>query len=109
VHVECPISERKFSVCRYKGDSLDFYINNSVVHCFEKSVLDFCAIYSTSLDKMMNGESKVSHVFSSNPQGSRLGGRSQDRRWNCVKTDISIFYFGATAPTGPGPPHSRES
>jgi len=67
VCVECPFPERKFLVCSYKSDSLDLNINNTVVQCFEKSVLDFCAIYSTVLEKMMNSKSKVIQVFNNNP------------------------------------------
>ena len=65
VRVECQFSERKCSVCSYKRNSLDFNINNTVVHCFEKKiVLDFCAIYSTVLEKMMDSNNKL---FNDNP------------------------------------------
>ena len=33
----------------------------------------------------MDGTRKVSRVFSNNPQGSRLGGRPKNRKWNCVQ------------------------
>ena len=33
---------------------------------------------------------KASHVFKSNPQGSRLRGRPKNRWWNYVQTDINI-------------------
>jgi hypothetical protein len=40
----------------------------------------------------------VSQAFNSNRQGSRLGGRSPNRWWNCVQTDINIakLHFGKT-------------
>jgi len=92
VRAECPVSERKFSVCSYKRDSLDFNINNTVVYCFKKRVLDFCAICSTVSEKIMNSKSKLSQVFNNNPQGSRrLIGRSKERRWIAVQTDMLFF------------------
>jgi len=36
-----------------------------------------------------NNKRKVSLVFNNNPQGSRLRGRSKNRWWNCVQTDIN--------------------
>jgi len=37
----------------------------------------------------MDGERKVSQVFNSNPQGSRLRVRLKNKWWSCVQTDIS--------------------
>jgi len=37
----------------------------------------------------MDSKRKVSQVFDSNPQGSRLRGRPKSRRWNCVQTDVN--------------------
>jgi hypothetical protein len=37
----------------------------------------------------MYSKGKVSQVFNSNPQGSRLRGRSKNRWWNCVQTDFN--------------------
>jgi len=38
---------------------------------------------------VMDSRRKVSQVFNNNPQGSRLRGRSKNRRWNCVQTNIN--------------------
>ena len=37
----------------------------------------------------MDSKRKVSQVFNSDPQRSRLRGRPKNRRWICVKTDIN--------------------
>ena len=36
----------------------------------------------------MDSKRKVSQVFNSHPQGSRLRDRPKNRWWNCVLTDI---------------------
>ena len=37
----------------------------------------------------MESKRKVSQIFNNNPEGSRLNGRSKNRWWNCVQTDIN--------------------
>jgi len=37
----------------------------------------------------MDSKRKISQVFNNNPQGRRLIGRTKDRWWNCVQTDIN--------------------
>jgi hypothetical protein len=37
----------------------------------------------------MDSKRKVSQVFNNNPQRSPLRGRSKNRWWNCVYTDIN--------------------
>jgi hypothetical protein len=37
----------------------------------------------------MDSKRNVSHAFSDNPQGSRLGGWPKHKFWNCVHTDIN--------------------
>jgi hypothetical protein len=37
----------------------------------------------------MDSKRHVSQVFRNNPQGSRLRGRSENKWWNCVQTDIN--------------------
>jgi hypothetical protein len=39
----------------------------------------------------MDNNRKVSQVFDSNPQGSRLWGQPENKWWNCVQTDINKY------------------
>ena len=39
----------------------------------------------------MDSKRKVSQVFNSNPQGSRLRGRPKSRWWNCVQKDVDKY------------------
>jgi hypothetical protein len=39
----------------------------------------------------LDSKRNVSLAFNNNPQGNRLRGRPNNRRWNCVQTDINKF------------------
>jgi len=41
----------------------------------------------------MDSKRKVSHVFNSNPQGSRVRGRLKNTWWKCVQILINVYRY----------------
>jgi hypothetical protein len=39
----------------------------------------------------MDNKGEIGQVFNNNPQGGRQRGRSKNRCWNCVQTEINKF------------------
>ena len=67
------------------------FIDGKLEYCIDATQRDGSEkkMNRIGLINRMTSITKVSQVFTNNPQGSRLVERPKNRWWNCVQTDIN--------------------